>query len=80
MMIHRPNCKSILLRGYGYSQAGAYFVTICTKDRKCLFGDIADREMALNNAGETLGIRLLDHIIFSHRGYYSFLESAKLDC
>ncbi len=34
----------------------------------------------LKSAGETLGIRLLDHIIFSHKGYYSFLESAKLDC
>ena len=26
----------------------------------------------LKSAGETLGIRLLDHIIFSHKGYYSF--------
>jgi DNA repair protein RadC len=29
----------------------------------------------LKAAGETLGISLLDHIIFSHKGYYSFLES-----
>jgi DNA repair protein RadC len=28
----------------------------------------------LKAAGETLGIRLLDHIIFNHKGYYSFLE------
>jgi len=28
----------------------------------------------LKAAGETLGIRVLDHIIFSHRGYYSFLD------
>jgi DNA repair protein RadC len=28
----------------------------------------------LKTAGETLGIRLLDHIIFNHKGYYSFLE------
>ena len=32
----------------------------------------------LSSAGETLGIRLLDHIIFSHRGYYSFLENHRL--
>jgi DNA repair protein RadC len=24
--------------------------------------------------GETLGIKVLDHIIFSHKGYYSFKE------
>lgn len=44
--------RSIRLRGYDYSQAGAYFVTICTQNRECLFGDIVDREMRLNDAGE----------------------------
>ncbi len=32
----------------------------------------------LKSAGEILGIRLLDHIIFNHKGYYSFLEDGKL--
>jgi hypothetical protein len=32
--------KSIRLRGYDYSKAGLYFITICTADRKCLFGKI----------------------------------------
>lgn len=32
----------------------------------------------LKTAGETLGIKLLDHIIFSHKGYYSFLENNEL--
>lgn len=32
----------------------------------------------LKSAGETLGIRLLDHIIFNHKGHYSFLESGEL--
>ena len=45
------NRRSIRLQGYDYSQAGAYFVTICTHNRKCLFGDIADGEMWLNDAG-----------------------------
>ena len=43
--------RSIRLPGYDYSRTGAYFVTICTKDRKCLFGDIVNPNMALNNAG-----------------------------
>jgi len=32
----------------------------------------------LKTAGETLGIKLLDHIIFNHNGYYSFLENNEL--
>lgn len=32
----------------------------------------------LKVAGETLGIRVLDHIVFSHKGYYSFLENNEL--
>ena len=32
--------KNNRLPGYDYSQNGVYFVTICTKDRKCLLGEI----------------------------------------
>ena len=28
----------------------------------------------LKSAGEIIGIRLLDHIIFNQKGYYSYLE------
>jgi len=42
---------SIRLKGYDYSRAGAYFITICAKNRECLFGEIANREMRLNDAG-----------------------------
>lgn len=44
--------RSIRLKGYDYSQAGAYFITICTKDRQCLFGDIINGEMILNEMGK----------------------------
>ena len=32
--------KSIRIQGYDYAQDGAYFITICTHNRQCLFGDI----------------------------------------
>ena len=32
--------KQIRLKDYDYSSNGAYFITICTKDRKILFGDV----------------------------------------
>lgn len=44
--------KSIRLREYDYSLAGDYFITICTKDRECLFGEIVDGEMVLNEVGK----------------------------
>ncbi len=34
-----------------HSKSGAYFVSICTRDRKCLFGEIVNQEMVLNDAG-----------------------------
>ncbi len=44
--------RSIRLRGYGYSQPGAYFVTICTQNNEYLFGDVVDGGMVLNDAGQ----------------------------
>jgi len=46
------NRRSIRLQGYDYSQAGAYFVTICTQNKECLFGEIENGKMRLNDAGK----------------------------
>ncbi len=43
--------RSIRLKGYDYGQPGAYFVTIVTQHRACLFGDVVDGVMRLNEAG-----------------------------
>jgi putative transposase len=48
--------KSIRLANYDYSQAGAYFITICTQNRECLFGEIVDDEMQFNDAGRIIQI------------------------
>ena len=45
---------SIRLKGYDYAQEGAYFITIVTQNRACLFGDIKDSVPQLNNAGSTI--------------------------
>lgn len=34
------NRKQNRLAGYDYSQNGAYFITVCIKDKKCLLGKI----------------------------------------
>src|SRR6185503_5853198 len=44
--------RSIRLTGYDYSQAGAYFVTVCTRQRECVFGEVsAEAGMCLNEYG-----------------------------
>ena len=40
-MAELPNRKPLRLRDYDYSSPGAYFVTICTRDRKCFLSRIA---------------------------------------
>jgi len=44
--------RSIRLQGYDYSRPGAYYVTIVTQNRLCLFGDVVDGNMGLNEAGQ----------------------------
>jgi REP element-mobilizing transposase RayT len=44
--------RTIRLSGYDYASAGAYFITVCTHDRECLFGQIVNGEMRLNALGE----------------------------
>ena len=44
--------RSIRLRGYDYTQAGGYFVTICAQNRECLFGNVVEMAMRLNDAGQ----------------------------
>ncbi len=43
--------RSIRLSEYDYSQAGAYFVTICTQNKECLFGNVVNGTMQLNDMG-----------------------------
>jgi REP element-mobilizing transposase RayT len=62
--------RSIRLKGYDYSQAGAYFVTIVAYQRECLFGEIADEEMVLNEFG-----MIVDETWQWLENQYSYVES-----
>jgi len=57
MVHHRPMSKkrrSIRLPAYDYAQAGGYFITICTHNRACLFGENIEGKMVLNDMGLTI--------------------------
>jgi REP-associated tyrosine transposase len=45
--------RSIRLQNFDYGSYGAYFVTLVTRDRKCVFGNIVDGQMRLNRWGQT---------------------------
>ena len=59
MLLPKPIMKKIKerklnrMRGFDYSQVGHYFVTICSKNRECYFGDVVNDEMKLNQCGKT---------------------------
>jgi REP element-mobilizing transposase RayT len=43
--------RSLRVKYYDYSESGAYFVTICTSGRRCLFGKVINGEMRLSGTG-----------------------------
>lgn len=47
----RPQRRSIRLQEFDYTRQGAYFVTICTRNQMCLFGEIMNGEMRMNDLG-----------------------------
>jgi len=44
--------ESARLQEYDYSSPGAYFITVCTINRECFFGEIVDGQMIANNFGK----------------------------
>ena len=44
MIKHR---HTIRLKNYDYSQSGLYFITICTQNRECMFGDIINHNVGV---------------------------------
>ena len=55
-----PKRKNPRLAGYDYSQNGAYFITICTKDMQCVLGSIVGTDdhigpqVTLTNIGKVV--------------------------
>ncbi len=65
----KRNRRSIRLKNYDYSQAGVYFVTLCTDRHVCLLGNIVDNEMVLNDLG-----RIVHQVWIDMPCYYDNIE------
>ena len=46
--------RSIRLPGYDYRQSGAYFVTLCTFERRALLGEASEHEIKLSPLGSKI--------------------------
>lgn len=54
------NRKPLRLKNFDYSQNNAYFLTICTQNKKHILGMITDGKMILNCFGEKVKSRILN--------------------
>ena len=52
--------RSIRIPGSDYSKAGAYYITIVSQGRECLFGQVVGGEMKLSRFGKTVQYAWLD--------------------
>jgi putative transposase len=52
--LHTQRRRSLRIPDYDYSQGGYYFVTLCSYNRDCLFGEITGEEIILNDIGKTV--------------------------
>ena len=55
--IHHRRCRDAMhcvSTEHDYSQAGLYFVTICVQNHECLFGEMVEGKMVLNNELPTI--------------------------
>ena len=51
-LLERHHRHSVRLGGRDYAKAGRYFVTVCSKNKECVFGEITDGKMKLSTLGE----------------------------
>jgi putative transposase len=61
--------KSIRLKGWDYTRPGIYYITMCTKDRVCLFGEIKNNKMILDKYG-----RIVDKIWRELEEKYAYVQ------
>ena len=78
--------KPLRYNGYDYSKPGLYFITICTQNHVCLFGEIENDKMILNDAGNMIqkwyyelenkfkGVKCYDMVVMPNH-FHSIIEN-----
>ncbi len=79
-----PQRRSIRLKGYDYSQAGLYFITICCQDRTCRLGEVVGagftpaQKGQPGQIGQPQGIAHTTQMVLNEYGNIAYNEWAKL--
>ena len=79
-----PQRRSIRLKGYDYSQAGLYFITICCQDRTCRLGEVVGAGFTPAQKGQPAqigqpqGIAHTTQMVLNEYGNIAYNEWAKL--
>lgn len=58
--------KQIRLKQYDYSQNGFYYITMCTENRSCIFGNIFNGKMILNEFGKIVDKKIIELKIYKN--------------
>ncbi len=53
LFANKYRIESVRLKGWDYSSNGAYYITICVKNRKCVFGKKTNGKLILSDLGKT---------------------------
>ncbi len=72
------NRRSIRLQNYDYTKEGAYYITICTSDKRLLFGTVNHESLLLNRLGqiaEQCWLEIPDHSTKVTIDYYILMPN-----
>ena len=72
-----PNRKSPRLKGYDYSTPGAYFITICVQDRRCVLSRVVGQGLAPAETELTKYGNIAKNVLLGLEERYPFLT---VDC
>ncbi|HYE12383.1 MAG TPA: transposase [Patescibacteria group bacterium] len=84
-----PNRKDLRIKNYDYSQAGYYFVTICTEGKEHVLGDVVANSNIVGDAAHSVQqpsttqvkFTQIGHVVEQHLNNINAVYSnAKLDC
>jgi REP element-mobilizing transposase RayT len=64
-----PRRRSIRFHNFDYSQAASYFVTVCAKEKHCIFGKVVGAEMELNGLG-----KIVEECLLAVAGHFENAE------
>ena len=72
--------KSLRLQTWNYSSSGIYFITICTKDRKCILGEINNGKIYLSRIGKIINdfwLEISNHKMQTSKQFNKFNAGTK---